>query len=113
MDISLLRKLAKSQHYQDLYVLSKELNLQFFDNANKFSPIQILFLKYVTFYYGISMDISLGEVCAVVLEDEIYEDSYSLYKNKKDKKAYKQGAQQNTEENIGKTSKWLFKSPRK
>ena len=113
MDISLLRQLAKSQQYQDLYILCKELHLKFFKNDYDLSYLQIIFLKYVSFYYSIIMDISLGEVGERVLENEIYEDSYSLYKNKKDKKSYKQSVNSNEDKNIGRTNKWLFKSPRK
>jgi len=113
LNYTLLRKLAKTPHYQDLYNLCKELKMNFFENNSQLTSIQITFLKYVCFYYSIFMDVSIGDVSERVLEDEIYEDSYALYKNKKDKKTYKQGTQQNTEENIGRTSKWLFKSQRK
>ena len=108
---SLIRKLAKSNYYQNLYALSKDIpSLRIFQNDRDFTQIQMLFLKYLNFYYNLNMDIALGEVTDVVLKDELYEDAYMMYKNKKDKT--KEGTQ-NKKEDFVPSSRWLFKKPPK
>jgi hypothetical protein len=89
---SLIRKVAKSDKYQLLYSQYKEIGTGIFTNTTNFTDFQIFFLQYLTFYASLSMDIYTEEVSSIVLEDEVYEDSYIFYKNKMKKK-------KNTEQN--------------
>ena len=109
--ISIIRKTAKSDYYQHLFALGKELHsIQIFDNVKDFSEVQILFLKYLSFYASINMDIALNEIDTRVLEDEIYEDSYMMWKNQKDKKKPQQYIHK---PEVSPTTKWVFKTPKK
>lgn len=102
---SLLRKLAKSEYYSTLFSLSKERDsYRIFKNEYDFTSLQILFLKYLSFYSSIYTDIALKEVPEIILKDELYEDAYVMYKNKKDKKITS-----NKKEETTPTTKWLFK----
>lgn len=95
---SSLRKLAKSTYYQNIFYSSKELhNIQLFRNKCDFSQIQTMFLNYLYMYDSINKDILLGDVTSKVLNSEIYEDAYWLWKTSKDKK--------NTKDNKKKTKK--------
>ncbi len=81
--LSVVRKIAKSNKWQSIFAYSKEVNnIRLFENDIDFTPLQISFLRYLNFYNSIFTDISLNEVDDSVLDDEIYEDSYVLYKSK-------------------------------
>jgi hypothetical protein len=107
----IIRSLAKGDYWQSIYALSKEHPIRFFNNDNDFTDIQYLFLKYLNFYNSIFTDIALNEIDSIVLDNEIYEDSYMMFKNKKDKKNPKLNIQDNPLDN--KTSKWIFTKPKK
>lgn len=112
--VTLLRKLAKSDYWQTVYNQSKEGHLQLFNNVTDFTDIQIRFIKYLGYYYALFTDIAMGDVSEVVLEDEIYEDSYMLYKSKKDKVDFRKRKNKNTNDSdtVG-GSTWLFKTKKK
>jgi hypothetical protein len=80
------RKLAKTNNYQLLFSMSKEYGFRLFENARDFSYIQKLFINYLSFYSALNFDVSLGDVQEIVLDNEIYEDSYMYYKNIKKNK---------------------------
>jgi hypothetical protein len=104
------RKLAKSDEYQALFSLGKEMpHVKIFSNEENFTDIQIIFLKFLSMYSTILLDIALNEIDNRVLENEIYEDSYLMYKNTKDKiKKFPKEPEKTVP-----TSRWLFKSPQK
>ena len=77
-----IRKLAKNNYWQTIYASSKEMKLQLFENDRNLSYIQILFLNYLSFYSSLYIDIAMGDVEVIVLEDDLYEDSYMYYRNK-------------------------------
>ncbi len=105
-----IRKLARSTYYQNLYSIGKELPyLRIFKNTDDFSVIQMMFLRYLNYYYSILMDIELGEVDEIVLDNEIYSDSYIMYKNKKD--TIKRTTNQKKELDNFNSSRWIFKTP--
>jgi hypothetical protein len=106
-----LRNLAKDDYWQNIYSLSKEHPIKFFNNDSDFTDIQYLFLKYLNFYSSLFTDIALGEIDEIVLDNEIYEDSYMMFKNKKDKKNPQINIQNTPLD--GKKSKWIFKKPKK
>jgi len=111
-----LRNLAKSNEYQNVYILAKEIgSIKIFENIKDFTYIQNLFLRYLNFYYNLYNDISIGEVDEIVLENSIYSDSYMMWKNKYEKDKYKNltnektGITQKEQEPLN-TSTWIFKS---
>jgi len=110
-----LRTLAKSSYYQTLYSLSKDLRVKLFVNDYDFTNIQLTFLHYIALYSNVSMDIALGEVDEIVLDNDIYTDAYLMYKNKKDKKTatkpqYTPNLNDKTLNKIS-SSNWIFKQP--
>ncbi len=105
-----LRLLAKSNYYQNIYSLGKDMpSLKLFENERDFTDIQMSFLKFLSFYSAVLLDIALGDVDEIVLDNDIYTDSYMVYKSKKEKKVIAGGGTQNDKEVIG-GSKWIFKS---
>ena len=118
--IKRVRQLAKTSYWQTIYSSVKELHLQLFFNVTDFSELQILMMNYLGFYTALNMDIALGEVSDMVLEDEIYEEAYMYYKQKVDKKkiAERPKPQQSTQANLNKEEihpqvNWVFKKPKK
>ena len=106
-----LRNLAKGDFYQTLFSLGKELHsIQLFNNVTDFSSIQISFLRYLSYYSSIYLDIAVGDVDEIVLDNPIYTDSYIMYKNLTDKKKIKSN---DKDEKTGNKSRWVFKEPPK
>lgn len=108
--LATLRKLAKDSYYQSLYSSAKELGLQLFENNTDLTKIQLWFLSYISMYASINIDIALGEISERVLENEIYEDAYLLYKrrNNKDIKKQQKSNANNTTQSVPKTQ-WVFR----
>jgi len=87
MNINTIRKLAKEIKMLNLFSASKEINgIKLFHNESDLSKIQELFVSYLYFYYNINMDISMEKVSKKVLENDIYEDAYNLWKSKQGNK---------------------------
>ena len=108
----IIRKLAKSDKYQAIYN-SKEAGLRLFDNVTDISYAQQLFMSFVGMYSSLNTDIFLGDISDKVLENNIYEDSYLLYKSKEhQKKKVEKPVKDNNKELIGSTQ-LLFKKRRK
>jgi hypothetical protein len=112
-----IRKLAKTNHYQTVYSVSKEHSLGLFHNTYDYTDLQITFLRYLGFYSSLYLDVSLGDIDDRIFEDEIYEDAYSYYKNKKDNKNEMNSRGNHDFSYRGKeypnpsnTSQWIFKS---
>ena len=103
----LLRKLAKEGKYQILYSQYKEAGVRIFKNDTNFTDFQIAFLQYLSFYAGLHMAIYMDEVSDIVLDNDIYEDAYSYYKNnskKKERKAQNKILKPKTNKPKGKTN---------
>jgi hypothetical protein len=80
----LMRKLAKSDRWQNIFSAAKEVNgITLFNNTKEFSQLQEFFLTYLYFYYNLLMDISIHKLSKKILENEIYEDAYALWKREK------------------------------
>jgi hypothetical protein len=103
-----IRNLAKSNYYQGLYSIDKNLGLRLFYNTVDFTPIQMNFLNYLAFYSNLFAEIYLGEIGDIVLENFIYEDAYSLWKSK-DKKREQTKLKQPAE-TPQYTSQFIFRS---
>ena len=110
--ISKIRKIAKHPNNQTLYSASKECTLGLFKNTYDYTFLQIVYLRYLNFYNSINLDIALNEISEEVLDNEIFEDSYILYKqSKKDDKSnnLSKTTKQNKNEEIVGGFNWLFK----
>jgi hypothetical protein len=82
-----IRKVAKSIEHQNLFLSAKELNgIRLFNNEKEYSKLQQLYLSYLYFYNNLHTEIAMKEVSDKVLEDEIYEDAYAIYKKEKPEK---------------------------
>jgi hypothetical protein len=79
-----LRDFAKSNKAQNLFVATKEISsIHLFKNSIDFSKLQEIFLNYLYIYDGIMKDIITERISKHVLDDEIYEDAYTLWKREK------------------------------
>jgi hypothetical protein len=106
----IIRKLAKSNKYQSLFSYSKELGIKLFKNDIDLTDLQITFLRYLSFYSSIYMDLALGDIDEVVLENDIYEDSYVMYRNKTMMKKEK-NINNNKPEKPKNNIQWVFNRP--
>jgi len=84
-----IKQLAKSNEHQSLFSISKELsNIKLFYNDTDLSRLQMIYISYLFYYYNIYMDIDMKKVSKRVLDNEIFEDAYSIWK--------KEGKEDNT-----------------
>ena len=113
---NIIRQLAKTSKFQTLYNSAKEIGLKLFKNDYDYSELQLIFLNYLNFYSIINLDIALGDIDDIVLDNKIYEEAYMYYKRKSrsDKKLdYKKSIVKNTDTkkiNQKSTSTWIFKT---
>ena len=85
-----LRKLAKLTKSQNWFTASKDIHgIYLFLNTSNFSKLQEIYISYLYMYDSLIKDIMLKEVNEKVLDNDIYEDSYILWRkknfNKRDK----------------------------
>ena len=118
--INITRQLAKTDKYQTLCNGAKELGLRLFRNDGNYTDLQILFLNFLNFYSIINLDIALGEIDEVVLDNNIYEDSYMFFR-RKSRNIDKDKTMNSPKSNLNSTNKkaqvststWVFKTPPK
>lgn len=78
-----IRLLAKSIKSQNLFTAVKEISsLQLFRNKFDLSAIQEIYISYLYAYENINRDIIIDKISHHVLDNEIYEDAYLLWKRK-------------------------------
>ena len=87
---SMIRILARSNHYQNLYNSAKEQNgIQLFANVNNYSGTQSLFLYWLRIYSMLYEDL-MSKECQFLTENVINDstrcDAYLYYKKKKQEK---------------------------
>ena len=89
----ILRKLARSDRYQLLYIKAKDLNgIRLFKNKMDFSWIQIIFLMWLEIYHSLYQDLATGTdyLNKSVIIDDVRCDAFLLYRRRtkdlKDKK---------------------------
>jgi len=110
----LLRHLSKTLYWQSIYGASKEINFKLFKNVSNLTNLQIYFLNYLASYNSLYTDIALGEVEEKVLENNIYEDAYLYYRQKKSYKYKEKNIDTKDEDkNSFKKSQWIFKKPKR
>jgi hypothetical protein len=81
---SSVRELAKSIKYQNLLIATKEISsIRLFKNEYDLSKLQEIFLSYLYTYDMISKDIITEKISKHVTDNEIYEDSYLLWRKQK------------------------------
>jgi hypothetical protein len=82
-----LRLLAKSITSQNLFIAAKEINgIRLFHNSIDFSKLQLYYISNLYNYDSINRDIIVENISKHVLDSEIYEDAYLMYKQKNRKK---------------------------
>lgn len=84
MDINLLRKLAKSSEFQNLYYSAKEIGgIYLFKNRIDFTAIQQLFLSYLNFYSNLNTEVVINKLNEKIFDSFVYEDAYMLWRKEK------------------------------
>ena len=89
----IIRKLARSDRYQLLYIKAKDLNgIRLFKNEIDFSWVQTIFLMWLEIYQNLYQELATGAdyLSKAVIIDDVRCDAFLLYqrrtKNLKDKK---------------------------
>jgi hypothetical protein len=76
-----IRLLAKSVKGQNLFTAAKDISgIQLFKNKFNLSQIQEYYLSYLYIYDTINRDIIVEKISPHVLDCELFEDSYLLWK---------------------------------
>lgn len=120
--VGIIRKLAKTSKFQIIYSNAKEMGLRIFRNNGDYTDLQLLFLNFLGLYSSLNLDIALGEIDDMVLDNEIYEDAYLFYKKKS--RSEKNEDMNSSKHNYNrphdtpkytetKQSTWVFKAPPK
>jgi hypothetical protein len=89
-----IRELAKTVRAQNLFTAAKEFSsIRLFRNTFNFSKIQEIYLSYLYTYETINRDIIVDKISPRVLDCELFEDAYLIWKrqDKKEKKINKKG----------------------
>jgi len=110
--VSKIRKIAKYPNNQTLYSASKEGNIGLFHNTYDYTFFQIVYLRYLNFYHSLNLDIALNEISEEVLNNEIFEDSYMLYKQTKKENlsdTTSKPTKKSTNEEVVGGFNWIFK----
>ena len=82
-----MRRLAKSIKYQTIYGHDKNgVTLHLFENNGDYTDMQLTFLRYLAYYSNLYLDIAMDEIGEIILDNFTYEDAYSFWKEKQDKK---------------------------
>jgi len=106
-----LRKLAASIEYQNLFLASKEINgIRLFRNNYNLSKLQSIFLSYLYMFQALYSDIDTHKISDKVLEDEIYADSYLLWRKEK---GFQYGQEDKKDSIVFKKGKGKIKFPNK
>lgn len=81
----IIRKLARSDKNQLLYIKAKDLNgIKLFKNEIDFTWIQTIFLMWLEIYHSLYQDLATGEdyLTKSVIIDDMRCDAYLLYRRK-------------------------------
>ena len=84
MKEAVLRKLARSDFWQNFYSHAKELKFDLFQNTTALSKIQVIFLSWLSVYNSLYQDLALDEdyIDEDVIKDDIRTDAYLLWRKK-------------------------------
>ena len=78
-----LRKLAKSIRYQNIFIATKEQSgIHLFKNVCDLTGIQETFLSLLYVYDLINRDIVVDNISKKTIENDLYADSYMIWRNK-------------------------------
>ena len=81
---STIRKLAKSVKWQNFFSATKDLGtLKLFENSSDLTKIQSIFLSYLYMYDSLYKDLMTEKISSHIMDCEIYEDAYLLYRKTK------------------------------
>ena len=82
-----LFELSKSVKWQNLFQAAKDLhNVRLFDNDNEFSKLQEILLSYLYTIESINRDIVIEKISKKVLDDELFVNSYLMYRKENQNK---------------------------
>ena len=112
--LQLSRSIAKGNYYQTIYGQEKQLGLCLFHNSRDLTLLQINFLNFLSMYSGLYLDIALGEISTIVLDNVIYEDAYLYFRNKTRMEKMKDNTtmpreKTNNKQKVSETQ-WIFKN---
>ena len=84
MKETVLRRLARSDFWQNFYSHAKELKFNLFQNTTALSKIQVIFLSWLSVYNSLYQDLALDEdyIDEDVIKDDIRTDAYLLWKKR-------------------------------
>ena len=104
----IMRKLAKSDKWQTIYNLSKDSNIQMFNNIKDLSNLQISFVGLLGFYSNLNLDIVMDDVDKKILDNDIYTDSWVIYNKEKKKKQQNQNQQTSSTKKVVNKESMIF-----
>jgi len=93
---SALKILAKTIKAQNLFTAAKEMAcIHLFHNNVDFSKLQEFYLSYLYHYDNLNRDILVEKISKHVLDSDIYEEAYLLWKKQDTKKTNRTDKKQN------------------
>jgi len=83
-----IREIAKTNHWQSLYVRAKDLKLSLFGNNSDYAFHQLILLQWLEIYDSLRTDIAMGEnyIDEEKLKDDLLTDAYLTYRRRKRKR---------------------------
>jgi hypothetical protein len=97
----LLKNLAKTNRAQNIFLASKEINgIRIFKNTTDLSRIQEFYLTWLYTYDMISKDIMTDKINKEVLNDEVYEEAYLLWRKERKYKEENKSQEKNTKKEL-------------
>jgi len=98
-----LRRLARSDFWQNTYSHAKELGFNLFQNTTALSKIQVIFLSWLSVYNSLYQDLALDEdyIDEDVIKDDIRADAYLLWKKRVKYKKKSKKKNENVDNELG------------
>ena len=103
MKETVLRRLARSDFWQNFYSHAKELGFDLFQNTTALSKIQVIFLSWLSVYNSLYQDLALDEdyIDEDVIKDDIRTDAYLLWKKRVKYKKKSKKKNENKDNELG------------
>ena len=112
-----LRKLARSNYWQNLYSASlKNLNIKLFKNDYNYTSDQVRFLYWLSVYHLLYEELNtyVDELLTInVINDDLRTDAYLIHRQHKNDYLWKKHRQEEKEAQINANRKKGFKNPGK
>jgi len=92
---SILRESAKSIRAQNIFTASKEIfGIKIFRNSSNFSKLQEIYLSWLYSYDLIHRDLITEKISKHVMDNELFEDAYLMWRRENKYKADKSDKKQ-------------------